>query len=606
MSEELIIDFDNPSNFIYDPFVVDVQSDAELKVSPEPGLTFNQDFSSDVGFTYDSLKAQFNIEQIEQIDQRPANSILGATYTDSFDLSFTADTFIDKTATLNGTPTLVGGKLVCNGTQGVLYKDDLIGALSGDWVSKFKYAPNYDTAPATNVNLFAVSQASGGVDDIIIFNSPSGGNIRITANGLSAEVFGTWSPTLGQEYTFEVFCISNVVTIWIDGVQLGTGKTITPGQGTESNFVHLGAYSTTYNTANGSFDDFIVYSTASQSTSYSVPEAAYIQSNALLPQFVYAGSGNLDSFDSFTTEEENTPLYILNDLYFNGTLWISSDGTPSQANTTIEVNNNIALLPPSDTIIVQIVFTNSDVKQSISNLILGYSGQTYPINNPSIEYDADVYADALESINEVSVKPGQDQVKAIIKVDNSWRWYNTVSGEWEDSNETYEQVNTIAEINSMAVGAFSQRHRLRIRFFLHSDDGTTTPTLSQITIVYSFAPSTEDSLDICSVHWYSRNPDGSVCDCLFRAQLSQKTVKYKNQTLVCNKDVIDTPDVNDGYTELQLVPTVDMSKEDVDSITYEIQKGMLSGGVTTWDTKTPVATISVPNTASEVLWDLRI
>jgi len=487
----------NPTDFVYNAGEITISGSA-LQLLLQSGLVdFTENFDNDTGFTYDNTKSEFSSGKLQQKDNRPANSILGATYTNTEDLSFAADGFGSLSANISGGAAVSGGKLVCDGAGvGVYYSSSLIGDLSGNLVLKFKYTPTYSTAPPTNVNIVTFAPVSGTSNRILIFHSPAGNSVRITANGLSAVVFDTWEPVAETEYTFEVIINSNSVTLFIDGVQLGGSKTISPGQGTDAVCLYVGSFPGTYNESAGSFDNVILYSAASQSASYIVPEAAYLETNVVLPELQHVGDGAILSFEEFVTVESGTPRYTLqigrsgNYLYWNGAVWAVSDGTYAQSNSASIFNSNVSTLPVSGEIYGQfkIHFETSNTQSFVDTLTATLIENTgYLTTNPSAVSDS-FRTDTINSFESVETKAGLDEIKYVFLKDGVQYWHNGV--DWVVSNSTYAESNTLTEVQNN-IPAFLDSadggKNIKVEVFFHSDDGSTTPSLESLTIDYSFA-----------------------------------------------------------------------------------------------------------------------
>lgn len=594
MSFTLSYPFNSESNYVFDSAKIEVTGGlAKLKLINNPGQDFVQNFTNDTGFIYDSNLVEFVGGVMRQKDQRPANSVIAAKFTSSLDANWAADSFVDSSHTANGTPVLSSGKVDCVGSNGLYYSDALIGALSGDWVAKFKYTPHYTSGPATNVNIFALSQTSGSTDQVIIFNSPAGNNLRISANGLSASSFGAWSPVAEQEYVFEVFCASNIVTLWVDGVQIGTGKTISPGQGTTANRAWLGAYVNAYNIANASFDDFILYSTAAQDENYTIPEKTYLASYVTLPEMEYTGVGTLISFDTFTTTESGSPRYTLqiarsgDYLYWNSPAWVVSDNTYAQSTTTADFNTNSTSLDVNGEIYGQfrVSFTDSNTQSSVDTLTASLTAQIYPTDNPTIIPTTSITMEELINYTATTNQAGSDIVKYTLKKGNSFYYYN--GSAWVVADDTYVQTNTLAEIQANVTTFTTVGITFKWKAFLHSDDGSTTPDIDIITVEYDFFETGED-IDVCIVWGYNKNNGGAADDSSFTVQLSRDAIKYKNETIVRDDLITVTPDSSTGYWEIELIENANMSGIAYYNFTFDEQ----------------IYHRIVPNEASKNFWDL--
>ena len=89
--------------------------------------------------------------------------------------------------------------------------------------------------------------------------------------------------------------------------------------------------------------------------------------------------------------------------------------------------------------------------------------------------------------------------------------YYLVGSTWTLSDETYAQSNTVAELLVQKATFATVGIHFNVGIFYHSDDGSTTPVLSELSITYDFNGDPGDSISICEVWWYSRKADGTVC-----------------------------------------------------------------------------------------------
>src|SRR5678816_73405 len=80
--------FDSAENYDFDEDLVEFSSgSAKLKLA-ESEDSYSQSFASDTDFEYDSALAEFVGGLLRQKDQRPANALLGASYSSSVDASW--------------------------------------------------------------------------------------------------------------------------------------------------------------------------------------------------------------------------------------------------------------------------------------------------------------------------------------------------------------------------------------------------------------------------------------------------------------------------------------------------------------------------------------
>ena len=108
----------------------------------------------------------------------------------------------------------------------------------------------------------------------------------------------------------------------------------------------------------------------------------------------------------------------------------------------------------------------------------------YSLTNPSLVYDIITTMNALSSIGAYDITftaTGNDTVKGTIVVDDQDKYFTT---SWEDSDATYSQSNTETEINTNAGSLSLDYDEVSFRWFLHSEDGSTRPELTQCVINY--------------------------------------------------------------------------------------------------------------------------
>lgn len=110
---------------------------------------------------------------------------------------------------------------------------------------------------------------------------------------------------------------------------------------------------------------------------------------------------------------------------------------------------------------------------------------TYSITNPTITPNTNLTATELLTFVEAITAAGLDAVKYILTVGGQDKWSN--GGVVENSDGTYAESNTAAEITAVIGDFLSARLSVQIKVFLHSDDGSTTPEIDTLTITYNSA-----------------------------------------------------------------------------------------------------------------------
>lgn len=94
----------------------------------------------------------------------------------------------------------------------------------------------------------------------------------------------------------------------------------------------------------------------------------------------------------------------------------------------------------------------------------------------------------------VEVKPTKTQIKYALSCDNglTWRWWNGVA--WVVSNGTYSQSNTSSEIQSHLTTFPCSSGTFKWKAFLHNDDGTVTPELKELKMIFGIKIAVDDEV----------------------------------------------------------------------------------------------------------------
>ena len=358
----------------------------------KPSQVLNQPFTSDAGFTYDALKAEFTGSLVRSIDQTPSDALFASKYDSTINLNWHKSGG-SLTGVANGSPTVVGGKLVCTGSQGVYYARPAIPIST----HRFRYTPNYTGAPPANVNLVSMWNGTNNNDRFDLTHSPSGNTLRVTLYNSTGSVVisvatavgGAWSPTAGVEYEFEMIvdATTGVVRIFVNGVLHGTNSPGPWTKGVVSTRLYIGASPSIYNRAEGSFDDYIVFNTAKHTTSYTpgytVAPFLYATNKVDLPALAYPGSlqGSFRALTGLALTSTGNEQFIVEGLYHNGSAWVVSDGSFAQSNPLATVLANFPALDVIDEteISISIVFPDSNTQGSVDDLTLTYTGQQFPL-----------------------------------------------------------------------------------------------------------------------------------------------------------------------------------------------------------------------------------
>ena len=472
---------------------------AQLVLADDTGLTFNEDFADDTDFTYTSAYSEFSGGQVQQINTR-VDATCAATYTTDVNLDW-------GDGTLTGTAT--GGAAVAGGKLDLKYGDlrYVDYAATGNAASqqtgciRAKITPNYSGSPATNQVFILITKASGdGTNGLIFFHKTTGDVSLVCNDSTGTPIFnvdlGSWSPTASTEYEFEYnYDITGGASrLFIDGTQFGGTQTATGTRDSSIALLRVGTSTGGTLTSNFEVDELIVFDTVQHTTDYT-PAAylfatQYVGDVITLPTMTYSDAGDIQAFTNITSTEANTPRYIVNDQYYSGG-WTASSDSWATASPLADILTNIATLPAADTVVIKAV-TNGGISQmSVSDLTLTYTGQIYPTTNPTIDIDAAIVATvtteavaAWTSFTETTTETGADLVRYTLSSDDGTTQQYWDGGAWATSSG-YAQSNTGADINTNITSFDMVPAGLKIRIYLHSDDGTTTPSIGNLVTGYN-------------------------------------------------------------------------------------------------------------------------
>lgn len=188
----------------------------------------------------------------------------------------------------------------------------------------------------------------------------------------------------------------------------------------------------------------------------------------------------------------------------------------------------------------------------------------YVMTAPAIYYDTLLRHQGIVSITSVVSVSGSDLVYYTVTKDGTEYYYDTVNGEWAVTTG-YPDVNTIAEINANistfitdGLGVSSY-----IKAYLYSDDGSTTPEITSLVIVYDFYGAAIDDASLCTVYGYIRVNNVVVSGAIVTISPSSSIALYDEDSGEILKSYMKTTDAN-GYFEQDLPTSVNMD------ITYSI------------------------------------
>lgn len=575
-------DYDVSGNFLFDSSKVEFTgTEAQLKLQ-ENTEAFNEDFADDTGFTYNASLAEFSGGQVQQVAQTVASETFRATFNaGSVDALYAAGT---ATGTANNGAVVSGNKLVMTGASARKYVD-YAGALNADsgqvGAVRFKVTPNYSGGPATDTQFFfSMSQSAGSANNLMaVHHDAVSGNLRIAMvrnNGVSETVsLGAWSPVSGTEYEFELNWNvtgggSPAQRLFIDGVQFGSTATKAFTR-TDTGILRLGNSSqfvsgSTSFEADFSLDDVQVFDSVQHTANYTpgaIP-SLYAETPVELPQFSHSGPADsvIKAFDALATTEAGSPRYTVTvdsgtEYYWTGAAWAASSATYATASSASDVNTNIATIPGADgatDINVIVYFPDSDTISSVSDLTFTTTAETqYPTDNPTVVTVSHVLADALVSFSDVTTVAGSDEVRWTVSANGTEFYWDGAA--WSASSG-YAQTNTAAEVSANAGDLdISSGVQFKMVAHLHSDDGSTTPSITSHEFSYSFFVVPATAPNTCIVYGWLWNLTGTPNE---GATVTVDSALFPHGEYMVNFSGSTTTN-SEGYWELAIVETASIA-----------------------------------------------
>lgn len=571
--------FDNELDLTFTPGEVEVKNSKLQLALSVMNNTVLADMSNDTGFTYDPTKAEFLLGVLQQVDQSPLDSILANTF-NQFDLNWhkIGGSIMGN---LNGSPTIESNGLLCSGAEGVYYNvtNDTIKTI------RIRYTPNYSGAPATEVNIFGVQEASGINNRVVVSHSPTNDNFRLTINdNVGASIFNNQvisgnnvNLVAGTEYILEINIASNSgrVTFYIDDTRVGNFNTAGWIFGVTPVRLYVGAMPTLLNTSDATFEDLLyfnqlVHVAPTISSAYTVPPFIYAASQVDIPQFAHSGPGTVLGIVSFLATVVREPRFTLSvdsgpHLYWNGSAFINSNETYLQASTASEFETNLPLLNVKGALTgdFKIYFPDSNDISSIDILSVTYSvNGDYPLTNPRVTVNSTINTDGVLSFIADLDENSFDEIRFAFIVDGVEKYYDSISDSWIANSSLYDKANTIDDLTNNVFTKLSVTNNLKLVLYLHSDDGSSTPTITSATITFNFdAPDITDlieTIDVFSYELYSNN-EVQVGAKVFAYPLEDSYYEGENANITIERvptnDSEALVDSEDGSWEISLIPS---------------------------------------------------
>lgn len=572
MSLTKIYDFIDPDDFTNTSKI----ANGSLVLQDDPGNDFEEDFADDTDFTYDSDYSEFSSGQVQQKDQRQTGATFGVSYTANINGSW-GDGVLTGTAT--GGASVSGGKLDLTG-GGVKYVDyDADANADSQQVGcvRLKYTPNYNGSPPTDYPVFSILKADGDTNNIIMFRHETSGIWKIYIEDyigalIMSASLPSWSATLGVEVELELNwdLTTGATRLFIDGTQWGTTQTDTGTRDSNITVLRIGSNYSGVQNMNAYIDDILIFPTVQHTSNYTsgytVVDYVYAETEVLLPEMEYTGVGTLVAVTDFVTSFGGSPRITLeigrsgDELYWDGAQWAVSNETYDQATDPATFAANVASLPVTGEIYGQfkIYFTNSNNQSSFDNLLITLTAQIYPIDDPYIISNVSIGIDNIDSITEAVTKTGSDDISRVCIIAGSPYYYDGAS--WVTSDYSYAQSNSASEIIA-AIDALDDiignGATFAMAYIFHSNDGSTTPSITTDIIVYDFFGGVESAPNECIIYGTMRDEDGdAVENGVVTISSSNTKALYNNNILTLDQKTVLTR--SNGYWEAVLPETTNM------------------------------------------------
>jgi len=575
MALSTTINYDTPSNFTYDNTKIEVTTEAKLKLQ-SGSIQLTEDFTVDTGFTYDNSKVEFVGGVIRQKSQKAVDNTFAATYTSSVDATWSDGS---PTASIVGGASILSGKLDLTGStlQYVTYAVNNNVVFGNTFSTRLKYTPNYSGTPTKLQFIYDIGDGVGQNNRVILYNSTAGDLILLVNSSSGSSIInisGAWSPTAGTEYILEVDVdlTSGATRMFVDGVQFSSTDTST-GSRSDSGLVNLriGNRSfgpeSTYN-ADFSIDDLVLFSkvqnTSNHTPSYSLPEFIFVGSSVQLPTLTHPGPGSILSYDGITIASEVGAIrYTIktnggSEKYWNGTVWAISDGSYAQASSSSDIDTNLPSLTDASTALsvdIRMVFLSSPTQSSLDTFALDTTSNTgYSTTDPTIEVVSGIQSDELLTFSAISTASGSDSIQYDLCISGQCMYWNGTA--WVNSDGTLAQSNIASDIsNNLAALDIGTGKTVKVRAFLHSNDGLTTPSIASVSMTYGFSVPLITSPVECIVFGFIRTILADPHASAIELRVTNEATFYYNSTSVVIPNVQSKFADSSGNIDLSVIET---------------------------------------------------
>lgn len=547
---------------------------AELLLGNNPGQTFSPVIAN---ASFNPSYLNYTGGMLEQLDQRPTNATFFASWTSMLNANWSGlGNGSLAVSPFNGAA-INNGVLDLTGSTNKYVTFSAIGNADSAQTGtiEFEYTPNYSGTPATIQAIFSVGETLGSYVNALEILHYVDGHLYLNLWDISSSpvvaVQGSWNPTQGTTYTIrcEYDGITGVNAIYIDDILF---EMTTQTFSTRTNSIVYGftgqVISGTSGNANFTMKNLSIYSTIVTPSSPVLPATIYMATSAMMPLFTYSGVASLQAFTAFATTDSGGTQYTMNGLYWNGSGWVSSNGTYAQSNTASMINTNIATLPASNTLQIDAIYNAGSTQQSVGLITTTYTGQLYPTTAPGIAPNAPLTMDQLFTFTDVNSQPGSDTVTYVLRIGTTTKyWFNGAA--WVVSNGTVSQSNPASVVQAnvstlpISTGQFVTPIAL-----LYTPDGLTTPSLTSLTLNYDYFGERPTGPNVCTVYGYIVDETDTP--------VSGATVSITNPTTLLNQGIVIAQGIltavtnSMGYFHITLCETATIEASLLFSVQYPV------------------------------------
>lgn len=217
------------------------------------------------------------------------------------------------------------------------------------------------------------------------------------------------------------------------------------------------------------------------------------------------------------------------------------------------------------------VYDNSKIQ--VQNNVAQLAGTgPYDTTNPNILSTTEIDLSAISGFLESSVVSGSDAITYTLRINGTDYYWN--GSAFVTSNISYSQSSSAATItshlaDSSLTALIGSGAKVFIRAFLHSNSGTTTPTLTSLAMTYNFFPFTPAAPPLTTVFLFLTDILDDLIGTAFNAKLSVTNIahfKYGNWIILpFNKTVSFN---SSGYASINLMETASVGALLNFAITY--------------------------------------